>query len=259
MFGWFRPTCPCDPEAKRWVEERLRWLARQFGLHILLERPIVVPTPEFFPDKYDATPNAARRLFARVCESMHVDSSDIKLVFFNDPTPGAFHQLDPSLGFAAGTWSSGDDEEEEESFAPKIRWKGESSVIRIERGALDRPADIIGTMAHELSHEKLLGGAACRPDGGLSRVRHLPREQPAQVDRIVAPLAGDETAAARVHLGADARLCDGTYRLVSGRGLARMGPASQLGTARRVQAGAALPAEDRRFHLQAGAAPARRR
>jgi hypothetical protein len=38
MFGWFRPGCPCDPAAKSWVEERLQWLSKQFGLHILLER-----------------------------------------------------------------------------------------------------------------------------------------------------------------------------------------------------------------------------
>jgi hypothetical protein len=52
MFGLFRPTCPCDAEAKRWLEDRLRWLSSQFGLHILLERPIILPTDEFFPDPY---------------------------------------------------------------------------------------------------------------------------------------------------------------------------------------------------------------
>jgi hypothetical protein len=53
MFGWFRPTCPCDPSAKRWVEERLDWLSHEFGLHILLERPIILPTADFFPDDWD--------------------------------------------------------------------------------------------------------------------------------------------------------------------------------------------------------------
>ena len=61
MFGWFRPTCPCDPAAKRWVEGRLQWLSRQFGLHVLLERPIILPTDEFFPNPYDGSPTAVRR------------------------------------------------------------------------------------------------------------------------------------------------------------------------------------------------------
>jgi hypothetical protein len=60
MFGWFPSTCPCDPAAKTWVEERLKWLSRQFGLHILLERPVILPTDEFFPDPYDGSQNAVR-------------------------------------------------------------------------------------------------------------------------------------------------------------------------------------------------------
>ena len=72
MFGWFRPTCPCDPVAKHWVENRLQWHSQQFGLHILLERSIILPTPEFFPDAWDGSPKAVRRLFRRVCQYMEV-------------------------------------------------------------------------------------------------------------------------------------------------------------------------------------------
>ena len=64
MFGWFSPTCPCDPEAKRWVEQRLRWLTRHFGLHVLLEAPVVLPTEEFFPD-----PGTPRRRRSSCCSA----------------------------------------------------------------------------------------------------------------------------------------------------------------------------------------------
>ncbi len=30
MFGWFRATCPLDPQAKAWVERSLEWLSEQF-------------------------------------------------------------------------------------------------------------------------------------------------------------------------------------------------------------------------------------
>ena len=79
MFGWFGPTCPCDPAAKRWVEDSLRWLARQFGYHILLERPIILPTAEFFPDPWDGSPKAARKIFRRVCSYMGVDDDAVEL------------------------------------------------------------------------------------------------------------------------------------------------------------------------------------
>jgi hypothetical protein len=144
MFGWFRPTCPCDPAAKRWVEDSLLWLSRQFGLHILLERPVILPTSEFFPDHWDGTPKAGQKMFSRVCSYMNVDPDSVTLEFFNDPTPQALHRLDPSLGFAAGTWSG-----------PEEAWQ--KGTIRLEKGAVSRPADLVGTMAHELAHQKLLG------------------------------------------------------------------------------------------------------
>jgi hypothetical protein len=144
MFGWFRPTCPCDPAAKSWVENRLQWLSRQFGLHILLERPIILPTDAFFPDPYDGSPKTARKMFRRVCGYMGVDPESVEIKLFTDRTPGSLVAIDPSAGFAAGTWQGGE--------GP---WQ--KGIIRIERTALDRPADLIGTMAHELSHQRLLG------------------------------------------------------------------------------------------------------
>jgi len=144
MFGWFKPTCPCDPAAKRWVEDRLKWLSQQFGLHVLLERSIVLPTPEFFPDAWDESPKAVRRLFRRVCTYMEVDPGCVELKLFTDRTPGWRTALDPALGIAAGKWQGAD-----QPWQP--------GIVRIERSTLDRPSDLVGTMAHELAHQRLLG------------------------------------------------------------------------------------------------------
>ncbi len=119
-------------------------LAGHFGLHILLERPIILPTEEFFPDPYDGSPEAVRLMFHQVCRYMQVDPDSVELELFTDRTPGSMAAIDPMLGFAAGTWQGGAEP-----------WQ--KGVIRIERSALDRPADLVGTMAHELSHQRLLG------------------------------------------------------------------------------------------------------
>jgi hypothetical protein len=145
MFDWlFSPTCPCDPVTKRWIEERLRWLTQQFGLHILLERPIVLPTHEFFPDPYDGSNKAVQRMFERVCKYMEVDPDFVELRIYTDKTPGSIVAIDPTRGFAAGTWQGGE--------GPWQR-----GVIRLEKSTLDRPSDLVGTMAHELAHQRLLG------------------------------------------------------------------------------------------------------
>jgi hypothetical protein len=144
MFDWFRPTCPCDAEAKSWVEKRLHWCAYQFGLHILLERPVVLATPEFFPDPWDGSPRAARQMFRRVCSYMEVDPDDVELAVYTDRTPQGRIVMDPTAGFAAGTWQGTDQP-----------WQ--KGVVRIEKSLLDRPADVVGVMAHELAHQRILG------------------------------------------------------------------------------------------------------
>lgn len=169
MFGWFRPTCPCDPAAKRWVEERLRWLTAQFGLHILLELPIILPTSEFFPDDWDGSDKSGRRMFRRVCGYMGVDPDCIQLEFFTGKTD-PLSRLDETRGFAAGTWQEGDgsaggtwrggdaDDDESGRLGFEVRgWREQKNRLRIERGILDRPSDVVGTMAHELAHQRLLG------------------------------------------------------------------------------------------------------
>jgi len=146
MFGWFGPSCPCDPTAKRWVEDRLCWLSKQFGLHILLERPVLLPTSEFFPDAWDGSTKAARRMFRRVCGYMNVDPDSVELKFFSKTKHDLF-----SGGAAAATWSSGEG----------IWNKG---VVRVDKGALDCPTDLVGYLAHELSHQRLLGENRIDPD-----------------------------------------------------------------------------------------------
>jgi hypothetical protein len=139
MFGWFRPISPCDAAAKLWVEGRLKWLTRQFGLHILLERAFILPTNEFFPDPYDGSPKAVRCMFRRVCTYMDVDPDVVELKLFNDRAAGP-----TVIGFAAGTWQGRDEP-----------WQ--KNIVRIERSTVDRPSDLVGTMAHELAHQRLLG------------------------------------------------------------------------------------------------------
>lgn len=164
MFGWFQPKSPCDPSAKKWIEDRFEWLTRQFGLHVLLEKPVVLPTAEFFPDRWDGTQSAVDRMFARVCEYMNVNRRSVELRIFDDRSPSAAM----SQGFAAGTWQ-GKDRSWNASLtgtpgAPRVDDDGPGrntprnrSIVRLERSTLDRPSDLVGTMAHELAHQRLLG------------------------------------------------------------------------------------------------------
>lgn len=142
MFGWFRPTCPCDPAAKAWVEERLQWLSEEFEDHAFAGQPIVLPTPEFFPDPYDGSKRAIRTMLERVCEYMGVVRDLVALKFINaGGKVWMVNEAGQYLPHAAGTYEEG-----QRKF-----------IIRVDLDGAAHPMELVGTLAHELAHVRLLG------------------------------------------------------------------------------------------------------
>jgi len=110
MLHWlFPPSCPCDPAAKAWVEERLHWLSEEFEDHAFNGRRIVLPTPEFFPDPYDGSKRAVRALLNRVCEFLDVVPDLVSLKFVADAGKiWLVNEAGDYLPHAAGTFEEGE-------------------------------------------------------------------------------------------------------------------------------------------------------
>lgn len=82
MFDWlFKPKCPCDPAAKAWIEYRLRWLSEEFSEGAFSGGPIIIPTRRFFPETFDGSDDAVRKVMDRVCDYMDVNPRAIDLQF----------------------------------------------------------------------------------------------------------------------------------------------------------------------------------
>ena len=143
MLGWFRPTCPVDANAKRWLEERLGWVCQQFPDNVFHERGMILPTDEFFPDPYDGSQNVAWSILNRVCRYMGVDHARVTLKFFRNNRDLYFvnGSGEPIPTGAAGTYE----------LRPNYH------LIRIEENELQEPMCLVGTIAHELAHARLLG------------------------------------------------------------------------------------------------------
>jgi hypothetical protein len=143
MFGWFSASCPVDVRAKSWIEERLLWLNREFEASVFSDdKPIVLPLQEYFPDPYDGSEESVWNMFQRICGYMDVAPSLIDLQFCSDAgNLWLVNDLGQYLPHSAGTYSEG-----EEKF-----------VVRVDRNGLDRPMELVGTLAHELAHVRLLG------------------------------------------------------------------------------------------------------
>src|SRR3984893_2169346 len=143
MLGWlFPPSCPCDPAAKAWVEERLQWLSEEFDDHAFNGRRLVLPTPEYFPDLSCSSKRAVRVLLDQVCGYMDVVPDLVALKFVSDAGKiWLVNEAGQYLPHAAGTYEEG-----------KRKF-----VIRLDESGLHDPMGLVGTMAHELAHVRLLG------------------------------------------------------------------------------------------------------
>ena len=178
---------------------------------------------------------------------MGVDPDDVRLKLFTDkPLYGA-------TGFAAAQWQDAED-----------TWQ--RPTIRIERTTLfGRPADLIGTMAHELAHQRLLAEHRAEADAfdnelltdltavyhgfgvflanntgrSTGELGHWPGTKLYRPEYLSEPMLGYAMA----HIA--------WFRDEDRPAWAR---APRLGAAGGVQAGAALPPEDGRLDVPAGAA-----
>lgn len=141
MFGWSRPKCPVNGHAKKWIEGRLQWLANEFGLETFVRR-LILPEQSYFPDAYDGSDESVSRLLGRVCDYMEVDPSLVEIELFSDPNHvWLVNERGQYLPPAAGLYDE----------------QAGKTVIHLDGAQLAEPMMLVGTMAHELAHLRLLG------------------------------------------------------------------------------------------------------
>ena len=144
IFDWLRspPTCPCSPPAKAWVEERLDWLCEEFPVNIFTGKLLVLPTDEFFPDVYKGTKDDVENMLRRVCRYMQVDRSRVVLDFMTGGDKSLFvNEKGHHIAGAGGTYEDA----------------GGYAAIHLDVSELEDPIRVVGTLAHELAHHRLMG------------------------------------------------------------------------------------------------------
>ena len=143
LFGWGKPKCSVGYREKAWVETRMRWLGEQLGMERLTRCKVILPTEEYFPDAYDATPEAANRLLDRVCDYMQVSRAGIELeVLTKDDVVQSAERDQPGL----------------------------ISVLDVE---LDDPMDFAALLATHLAYHSLTERRLLRGDSGYAWTTEL--------------------------------------------------------------------------------------
>jgi hypothetical protein len=105
---------------------------------------VILPTDEFFPDRYDGSVLGLEALFSRLCVYMHVKREPLVLEVFPDQT----NELKEILPYfsggekdAAGVYASDEDKH---------------VVVAVKASQLKDPLALVATLAHELCHVILL-------------------------------------------------------------------------------------------------------
>jgi hypothetical protein len=150
-----KPVCPVDQEMRQWIDERFRWLEEQLGRDVPRNARVILPTPEFFPDRYEDKPEDAQVMLARVAGYMGVDPDRFELTIYDKaavPRAGPGHWQESS---AAGIYSSNGGVDAQGRPRP---------LIGIDASALQDPLRLVATLAHEIGHEILIGQGRVAPD-----------------------------------------------------------------------------------------------
>ena len=153
MFGWFRKGTLLGGELSQWQFDCFGWLLRHCGgMDALRQRPLVQPTPRFFPERGLTGQAMAEALFARVrdyagmadwpCE-LHVQEADPNPLV----APTLLVQNSPSS--PAGTFRATEG--------------GAIITYRLDRA--HDPMSLVATFAHELAHYRTAGCSEPPPGG----------------------------------------------------------------------------------------------
>jgi hypothetical protein len=148
---WFRPTCPLPADRRAWIDYRMSWLAAELGLERLKSAPVILPTGEFFPDRFDGSDGAIRALLDRVCGYMDIDPSTVELELYGENRGELL-----SSGYQVV--------KEEVGSAGQYMEEATKTIVAIEEHARQDPVALVAIMAHELGHAHLLGGGRISRD-----------------------------------------------------------------------------------------------
>ncbi len=150
MFGLFdkKPYEPLDRDTRKWYENNSLWLNSEF-LPKHEDRKIFTPTDIDFPVLWDRSKNAAIHALHIIAEGMQIEESELELDFFQT----GLREINSGAGIFL--------ENDKENPTPIGLYYDKNDqgkyVISIDEKLLDNPNDLISTLAHELSHVKLLG------------------------------------------------------------------------------------------------------
>lgn len=129
------------------------WLATQFGHDNIATKPMLHPTPEDFPVRYDGSKESLTKSAEIVARQMEIDINEVNLDTYEQ------NIQEFSGDFGHRIWTEVDKDSDEKLAAGLYFDKNEQGKydIFIEKKNLSDGENLVSTLAHEFSHIKILG------------------------------------------------------------------------------------------------------
>jgi len=159
MFGFSkngkRPQCPIPEERREWLEHAFGWLVETFGEAGIRQRPVLTPHHTDFPIRFNGDPQTGRDTTDIIARQMEIDPNEIELFFYQE---GIREIAAGDLGSTIYTSGEGRDGSLKSSSGRYLgRQEDGKFHIALKEKNLREPEYLVATLAHELSHVKLLG------------------------------------------------------------------------------------------------------
>lgn len=135
---------PIEEWVISWLEDTYRWIIHSFGIEIITEKKIYLPTQEDFPFDFEKSESTAKKLLSIVAKQMNVDISKVELRFYNNKTI----ELRNDFGHVLHLEN-----------ANEVQYSGiykglinDKHLIMLDISKFILRENIIATVAHEVSH-----------------------------------------------------------------------------------------------------------
>jgi len=155
MFGFFQNSskAPISDEQRIWIESCFQWFCREFGADLVRSKRIMLPEPEYFPIDFCGSEENAFELLDIIAVQMDLDPDQIDINFYYEG------QQEISTGAGAYARVFLRPAEGEGQAAGHYVGQDEDGCFQIglNSRSLNNVEQLIATIAHELSHIKLLG------------------------------------------------------------------------------------------------------
>ena len=136
-----------------WIENTFLWLATQFGQGTIISKKVLVPTPQFFPVRYDGSQTSLIKTAEIIAAQMDINLDEVNLRTYDENIKifegGMGHRLFTEV-----------DKTSKEKLTAGLYFgknKDDTYDIFIEQQNLKQPENLVATLAHEFAHIKILG------------------------------------------------------------------------------------------------------